>query len=165
METNFTIVLSTALIPLLVGFIWYHPAVFGKVWMQVAGITDEQIKSSNMGLIFGFCILFSLMLSTMMPPLVIHQSGLVSMMMGQPGIPDNPMSNPDFKMMFEKYGHNYRTFKHGVFHGVLSALFFALPIVGINALFERRGAKYIFLHAGYWIITLALMGGIVCQFA
>jgi hypothetical protein len=165
METNFAIVLSTAIIPLLIGFIWYHPAVLGKAWMQAAGISEDQIKNSNMAIIFGFCILFSLMLSTMIPMLVIHQSGMMSMMMGEPGIPDNPMSNPDFKMMAEKYGQNFRTFKHGVFHGVLSALFFALPILGINALFERKGAKYIFIHLGYWIVTLALMGGIVCQFA
>jgi hydrogenase maturation factor len=37
--------------------------------------------------------------------------------------------------------------------------------VGINALFERRGGKYILVHVGYWIVTLALIGGVVCQFA
>jgi hypothetical protein len=165
METNYAIVFSTAIIPMLIGFVWYHPALLGKAWMQSAGISEEQLKGSNMAVIFGFCILFSLMLCTMLPLLVIHQSGMMSMMMGEPGIPDSPMTNPDYKMMMEKYGHNFRSFKHGVFHGILSALFFALPILGIQALFERRGAKYIFIHLGYWVITLALMGGIVCGFA
>jgi len=165
MGPNFAIVLSTALVPMLIGFIWYHPAVLGKAWMQASGVTDEQIKGANMGIIFGFCILFSLMLSTMMPTLVIHQSGMLSMMMGETGISDNPMSNPDYKMMFDKYGNNYRSVKHGILHGVISALFFALPVLGIQALFERKGAKYIFIHLGYWVITLAIMGGVVCGFA
>jgi hypothetical protein len=118
-----------------------------------------------MAIIFGASILFSLMLATVIPMMVIHQSGILSMMMGEPGIPDNPISNPDYKLIIEKYGQNFRTFKHGSFHGILSALFFALPILGIQALFERRSAKYIFLHLGYWVITLALMGGIICQWA
>ena len=165
METNYAIVFSTALIPMIIGAIWYHPAVLGKPWMAASGVTDEQLKGGNMAIIFGVSILFSLMLATMIPMLVIHQSGIISMMMGEPGIPDNPMSNPDYKLIIEKYGQNFRTFKHGSFHGILSALFFALPILGIQAMFERRNAKYIFLHLGYWVITLALMGGIVCQWA
>jgi len=165
METNYVIVISTALIPMIIGVIWYHPAVMGNAWMNASGVTPDQAKSGNMAIIFGVSILFSLMLATMIPALVIHQSGMVSMMMSEQGVPGNEMSNPDFKYMFDKYGHNYRTFKHGVFHGVISSLFFALPILGIMAMVERRNAKYIFIHLGYWIVTLALMGGVVCQWA
>jgi hypothetical protein len=39
-----------------------------------------------------------------------------------------------------------------------------LPILATNALFERKGFKYIAINAAYWIITLAVMGGIICQF-
>ena len=165
METNYAIVFSTALIPMIIGAIWYHPAVLGKAWMAESGVTDEQLKGGNMAIIFGVSILFSLMLSMVIPMLVIHQSGLVSMMMGEPGIPSDPMSNPDYKFMFDKYGHNFRTFKHGAFHGILSAVFFALPVLGIQAMFERRSGKYIFIHLGYWVITFVLMGGIICQWA
>ena len=165
METNYAIVLSTAIIPMLIGFMWYHPALLGKAWMQSAGISEEQLKGGNMAVIFGFCILFSVILATVIPMLVIHQSALMSLMMGENGTQTDPSTNPDFKMLMEKYGHNFRTFKHGAFHGVLSALFFALPVLGIQAMFERKGAKYIFIHLGYWVITLALMGGIVCGFA
>jgi len=38
----------------------------------------------------------------------------------------------------------------------------ALPIIGTNALFERKSAKYIFINAGYWIVTLGVMGAIIC---
>ena len=35
---------------------------------------------------------------------------------------------------------------------------------GTNALFERKGFRYIAVNAGYWILTLMIMGGIICQF-
>ncbi|HPH81947.1 MAG TPA: DUF1761 domain-containing protein, partial [Flavobacteriales bacterium] len=64
-----------------------------------------------------------------------------------------------------KYGNTFHTFKHGVFHGVLAGIFFALPVLGINSLFDRKSFKYIAINAGFWIVTLALMGGIICQFS
>jgi cytochrome b561 len=68
-------------------------------------------------------------------------------------------------VFMEKYGKLYRTFKHGAFHGVLAGIFFAMPITGIVALYERRSAKYIFVHVGYWTLTMALMGGVICAYA
>ena len=38
-------------------------------------------------------------------------------------------------------------------------------VIGINALFERKGFKYIAINAGYWILCLGLMGGVLCAFA
>ena len=61
-----------------------------------------------------------------------------------------------------KYGNNFRTFSHGAVHGVLAGLFFVLPVMGTNAMFERKGFKYIAINVGYWIVTLAIMSGIVC---
>jgi hypothetical protein len=47
-------------------------------------------------------------------------------------------------------------------HGAIGALFFVLPVLGINALFERKGWKYILINVGYWVLTLAIMGAILC---
>ena len=60
------------------------------------------------------------------------------------------------------YALEHRSFSHGAFHGVLDSIFFVLPVLGINALLERKGAKYIFINLGYWAVTLALMGGLIC---
>ncbi|WP_308224826.1 DUF1761 domain-containing protein [Flavobacterium sp. J372] len=35
--------------------------------------------------------------------------------------------------------------------------------MAINALFERKSAKYVLINAGYFIVSLAIMGGIICQ--
>jgi hypothetical protein len=61
------------------------------------------------------------------------------------------------------YGTDFRTFKHGaITRRYCRQLDFAMPIVGINALFERRGFKYIAIHAGLLdCLNLCLMGGIL----
>ena len=56
------------------------------------------------------------------------------------------------------------TFKHGAFHGGFLGLFVALPLIVQKALFEQRGLKYTLINVGYWVVTLALMGGILDHF-
>lgn len=132
---NWLAIAAAAIIPLLIGFIWYHPKVFGNAWMNINGFTEEFLRKSNMPLIFGATFVLSFMLAMQMALLVSH---------GHEGAAEG-----------------FQTFKHGAFHGVLTALFSALPIIGINALFERRSWKYIAIHVGYWAITMALMGGLL----
>jgi hypothetical protein len=164
MDSNFFVIFLSALIPLFIGFIYYSPKLFGTIWMQEAGVTEEKLKGGNMAKILLLAYVFSVMLGSVLMYLVIHQLSVLSILANTPGINDpNSEVSLWLKDFMAKYGNNFRTFKHGALHGVISALFFAWPIVGINALFERRGAKYIAIHVGYWVITLALMGGVICQ--
>ena len=59
-------------------------------------------------------------------------------------------------------GDSFRYFRHGLLHGFMAGVFIALPITAINALFEQKSWKYILVNAGYWIITMMIMGGIIC---
>jgi hypothetical protein len=74
-------------------------------------------------------------------------------------------AKPSFAAFMADYGTAFRTFKHGALHGFMTGLFFAFPMLAINGLFERKSWKYIFVHAGYWILTLTIMGGIICAWA
>lgn len=157
-------VLIAAIIPLLVGMIWYNPKIFGKAWMTAAGMTDEQVKGGNMGLIFGLCYLFSAFMGTAITMIVIHQNGIFSTF-------GNPEDLESLKGVLAYLNENttgwegkFRDFGHGAFHGVLTGFFLIMPIIAINALFERKSFKYIAINAGYWIVSLALMGGFLCQF-
>ena len=47
---------------------------------------------------------------------------------------------------------------------MLSGSFLAMPVIAIIAMFERKSVKYVAINAGYWIVTLAIMGGLICQF-
>jgi uncharacterized membrane protein YqhA len=161
MQFNWPIVLLAAIIPLIVGFIWYHPKVFGTVWMNVNGFTPESKKGANMAKIFGWTFFFSIMLALSIHFIVIHQYHVYSIFAS-----DTTTESKDYLTAFmEKYGKNFRTFKHGVLHGIISGVFFVFPIIAINSLFERRGFKYAFIHAGFWIVSIALMGGIICAYA
>lgn len=162
MEINFIALLLAGIVTLVTGFIWYNPKVFGTIWMKENNLTQEELRTGNMLKIFGFTYIFSLMITVVLMGLTIHQSGAVGMVGGPPMLAN---AKPSFAAFMADYGTAYRTFKHGALHGFMSGLFFAFPIIGINALFERKSWKYIFVHAGYWILTLTLMGGIICAFA
>jgi len=161
MQVNFPVLLLSALVIMPMGFIWYHPRVFGSAWMKASGVTDEMIKSSNLLRILLLTYLFTVMIAFVLQFMVIHQYSLYSL------VADS--TSPEAKAWIEgsmaQFGDNFRTFRHGALHGFLCGLFFALPLVGVNALFERRSARYILIHGGYWILTLMLMGGIICRFA
>ena len=165
MEMNWIVILLTALVPMIMGFIWYNPKTLGTAWMQAAGVTEEKMKGANMGLIFGLSFLFSLMLAMAVNVMVIHQNHLYSILMNEPGFGDpNSEIGMYITSFMEKYGNNFRTFKHGALHGFLGGLFFAFPILATNAMFERKSWKYIWINTGYWTITLTLMGGILCAY-
>ena len=162
MEINPFALLASAVVTLVVGFVWYNPKVFGTIWMRENNFTREELRKGNMLKIFGLTYVFSLMITMIEMGLTIHQSGAIAMVGGPPLIEN---AKPSFTAFMADYGTVYRTFKHGALHGFMSGLFFAFPIVGINGLFEKKSWKYIFINAGYWLVTLTLMGGIICQFA
>jgi len=165
MKLNYYLVFLTATIPLLVGFIWYNPKVLGTAWMNATGIKADDPKP-NMLLVMGLTYVLGLLLSLSLYQSTIHQMGLYAMFQGNPDVM-NPATElgKTIAGLMEQYGSNFRSFKHGALHGTIMALFFAFPVLAINALFERKGAKYIFIHLGYWVITIALMGGVICGWA
>ena len=164
MHFNYLVILSTALIPLLVGFVWYNPKTFGGAWQRASGVTQQTMEGANMGKIFGLTFLCGLLLAFVLPLLVIHQTGVHSALM--PTVDTAGSENfAYFASFMEKYGENFRTFKHGALHGFMSGLFIATPVLGVNALFERKSFTYVAINAGYWIVSMALMGGVICQWA
>lgn len=165
-QMNWMVIALAALIPLVMGFIWYNPKVVGNAWMKSAGMTEDKMKGGNMALIFILTYVFSFMVALILNPVVIHQYGLMSVVMDQPGMMEGDKTSEAYLWLqdaMNKYGHSFRTFKHGAFHATIVAIMLVLPVFGINAMFERRGAKYVMINVFYWIITLALMGGVICQ--
>ncbi|MCB0596849.1 MAG: DUF1761 domain-containing protein [Lewinellaceae bacterium] len=160
---NLVALLVAALVPMIVGFAWYHPKVFGTAWMKVADMTEEKMQGTNMLVIFGVSYVLSFLAAGALYYFVVHQAHVFSILLDEPGFGDPKseigMYYADF---MERFGDNYRTFGHGVIHGVIAGISLALPVLGTNALFERKGFKYIAINGGYWIVTFAVMGGIIC---
>ena len=63
MELNWIAVLVAGASSLVLGGIWYAPPVFGKKWMALAGLTEEQAKSGSMPMIFGGAFALSVIAS------------------------------------------------------------------------------------------------------
>lgn len=162
MPTNWYIFLLTALIPLAIGAIYYNPRVMGNVWMKANGFSDKDLEGANMPVIFLVSFILSAMFSFFLSSLVIHQGAVFSLLVPEV-LESGSAAQNTFNSFMAEYGERYRSFGHGAAHGVMSALFFVLPLIAINAMFERRGWKYIMIHFGYWLICLILMGGIICS--
>jgi hypothetical protein len=155
---------GTALIPLVVGFVWYNPKVFGKAWMEGAGLTEESAKSGNMFLIFGLTFLLGFFYSIFLQSFSIHQMNFGAILQDEINFP-NPAGFEDAIRQAADLGqHKFRTFRHGVAHGVFFSIAGLLPLIVIGALFERRSWKYILINWGYWVICTILIAGISCQF-
>ena len=135
MEFNFYALLTAAVVTLLVGFAWYHPKVFGSIWMRESNLTEEDLKKGSMLKIFGLTFVFSVMFAMILQVLCVHQFGPLGMI-GGPDFIDS--AKPSYAAFMADYGTVFRTFKHGALHGFMSGLFFAFPLIGINGLFERN---------------------------
>jgi Protein of unknown function (DUF1761) len=159
MPFNFYAVLVSSLVTLLIGFVWYNPKVFGTIWMNETGMTEEKAQQGNMLKIFGLTIFYSLLLSLTVPSLVIHQMGALGMIGGPEFI---ETAKPSYAAFMADYSDSYRTYTHGALHGLLSGIFFVLPITAVNGLFEQKSWKYILINAGYWTVSLTIMGAIIC---
>jgi hypothetical protein len=150
-------------VPLILGFIWYHPKVFGAAWMKAGGFDEAKMKEGfNMPLVFGLTLVFGFFISTILSGLTIHQMGFFAML--QKNFTD-PATQEFFNKGVELFGNDFRTFKHGMLHGTIAGIGLAMPLVVINGLFERKNFKHMAIDAGFWILCFMLMCGIICQFA
>ncbi|RZV64301.1 MAG: DUF1761 domain-containing protein [Flavobacteriaceae bacterium] len=132
-NVNWISMVIATFIPMVVGFVYYNPKVFGNAWMKSLGITEEDIKKQNMVKTYGIAIVMSFILAFFL--LNFNNSP------GQEG--------------------EFDTFKHGAFHGLFLTIVVAMPILMTNGLFELKNLKNIFINIGYWLITLVLMGGVL----
>jgi hypothetical protein len=163
MEMNFIVLFIAALVPIIIGFLWYGP-LFGNVWMKEMNFTKESLAGTNMVKMLLICYAVSVLIGSALMQMVIHQMGVYSTLAGDPGFSESTgEAFTYFQDFTTTYGDRFRTFKHGALHGILYGVFLILPILAIQALFEKKTFKYISINAGYWIVSLAIMGGIISE--
>jgi Protein of unknown function (DUF1761) len=44
---NYWAVLSAVVASMVIGFVFYHPAVFGRVWMRLVGHSEESMRGAS----------------------------------------------------------------------------------------------------------------------
>ncbi|MDO3628111.1 DUF1761 domain-containing protein [Mucilaginibacter sp. BT774] len=60
---NWLAVIVAGLSAFAVGGVWYSRPIFGNAWMVDSNLSEEQIKQGNKGKIFGFTLIFSLLMA------------------------------------------------------------------------------------------------------
>lgn len=128
-DVNWIAIILAALAGFVVGGIWYGP-VMGKKWMGAVGLTEEQIKQGNMGLIYGGAFAFSMLASWTLAHTFAS---------------------------YASYGAELSVFaKVMTAFGV--ALGFIVPAIGTNYLFSQKGKTLFFIDAAYWLLFYIAMG-------
>jgi hypothetical protein len=129
---NYLATLLAVVSALAVGFVWYHPKVFGTAWMKSLGITEADARSGNMALMYGMTALLSAVITMPLAYSVDHNDDHLS------------------------------PFAHGFYHGaVYYGLMVALPVVCINGIFDKKSLTGVLISAGYWVLTLGVMAGVL----
>lgn len=60
---NWFAVLAAAISTFVLGGLWYSPALFGRAWMTVNNLNNEQLSKSNMAKVFGLAFVFAVVMA------------------------------------------------------------------------------------------------------
>lgn len=134
-SVNWLAVLVAGISALVMGGIWYSPALFGRVWMRENHVTIDDVRKSNKGRIFGWCFVLSLIIATNLGMLLA-----------------DPVTHID--------GAQSMRLVEGVLAGCGTGIS-VFAFVAVIGLFEMKSSRHIFINGGYCILASALMGAII----
>lgn len=141
---NFFSLIVATLVPMIMGFVYYHPKVLGGIWMKANGFTLESIGTGPKPVLYLLALGASFLLAFFVWANVTGGGGVDQLQVTDP-----------------KDGHSYVTFGHGVVHGVIISLLVILPVFVTMTVFEKRSWSWTFVNWGYWAVTITLMAGIL----
>lgn len=53
MGINYIAVLTSAVLAMIIGSLWYSKSLFGKEWMKLVGLSEDDTKKGNMPVLYG----------------------------------------------------------------------------------------------------------------
>jgi len=134
---NWLAVLVAGISSFVVGGIWYSPGLFGKAWMKDNGFTEDDVKKGNKGKIFGWTLIFSLLMAANLGMFLI----------------DPPPACPA--------GCGIKTdMSWGAAGGFLAGIW-TFCAIAIHSLFEQKPWRLILINGFYSVVALTLMGAII----
>ncbi len=161
-EANWFILPIAGLIPLILGYIWYHPKVLGDRLAQVTGEKRIEKKTTQQIL---FIYLFGIVLAYILTLMSVHQTAIFQLFFMDPALADsNSEYNQFIQDFLSKYGTRHRSFGHGLIHGAEAGLMFGLSFLGITALLQGKSLKLIWIHLVFWVLCCGLVAGTTCAF-
>jgi hypothetical protein len=128
---NIWAVLVAALAFWALGALWYSPLLFSKRWQKEVGLKEEDIKKTNMALVFGTSfVLMLLMVWALNFVINSHKPEDVSLL-------------------------------KGLHYGLFTGFFFSMLTMGINYLYQRRSIVLWLIDGFYMILGLGIAGMIL----
>ena len=132
---NYLAVGGAAIASMVIGFLWYGP-LFGKMWMALSGITQEQIAASKKkGMTKQYALMF--VGSLVMAYVLAHALVFASAYLKTSGV------------------------SAGLMAGFWNWLGFVAPVTLGSVLWEGKSPKLWILNNGYYLVSLLLMGVIL----
>ena len=77
MAINWLAVLAASLVGFVIGGLWYGP-LFGKTWLKIVGLTEEDAAGFNMVKIYSWCFVLQLIMATNLAMFLGPESTLVT---------------------------------------------------------------------------------------
>ena len=131
---NYLAVLVAAVLGIIIGALWYGP-LFGKQWMAMMGFTKESMKAMALS-----------------PVLAMVGGAIVSLLMAYV-----------LSHVIQLSGNYFGS--ADLMRGVTTAFWlwlgFAVPITGGGYLWEGKPMRLWILNAGYYLVSLIIMGAVL----
>lgn len=128
---NYLAVLVAAILNMALGALWYSPAVFGKAWMELVGITPEAAQTRMAGMRRAYSLTF-----------------VASFLMA-------------YALARVLWYAKVTTVGGGVMIGLLAWIGFVATTHGTNCLFEGKPFRLFTINTGYYLVTLVIMGALL----
>jgi len=159
MNLNYTAFLLISFVPILIGYLWYHPQFPIAKWsgQSLSGHSNVNPLKLLACLIMSITIVYGYI------NIVIHQMGFYELFFTDI-MKGSEEAKTITKEFLSQYGDKHRSFGHGVFHGIINAFVFALPFIFFHALMDNRDRKYLLHHFSYWLIVSVIISGLISEF-
>lgn len=159
MGPNWIIIAATALIPMVLGMVWYHESLFGTAWLKENNMTKDDMKANQKPLKFFLGFVCNFLLAIGLFLFTVHESSVLGLVGGDPEI----LKSGSAAAFMKDYAGKFNYFGHGVVHGIIAAIGFGIPFIGHKCLWSGMSFKGFLLDWAFWLICMILMAGVIAQ--
>lgn len=128
-DINWLALLAAVVINMVVGFIWYSPALFAKDWAKLTGRKMDEMGDGTKGYILTTIGAF------VQAFILLHFVTYVSV-----------------------FYPEYKNWEVGLMTGIWAWLGFVLIPQGVNTVFANTRKKLLGINTGYFLVVLAING-------
>ena len=68
-------VIASGVAAFALGAVWYNKAVFGAAWMRLSGVSEDQAKQANVGMIMGGALALTVLIAWCVANLMVVGGG------------------------------------------------------------------------------------------